>query len=389
VSGELFALELDPLGFVVDELSARGALVERAGPGALAVLPPPLAKSLDLPDTVALADAAGDRAIGCGLGSPLLDGLVAAARASVAVASITALAEPPRTAASERLAERVVVRNGVADVLGAAHASATYLAGIFTWTAEADDRYQGMTITAANAATGAEPDPGCVSLIESLIVGADPRVAEERDARGATGGAAVVARRAALAIGPRLDEVGAAVARRRDRERARIDEYFGSLIAEAKRPRRQVARGAVDARVAALHAEHAAKLRDLTARYTLRVRLDPVALIAIAMRVVEVRIRLRRRKGEREIALHVPPCARTPDALACVACSGTTRAPLLCDDALHVLCETCAPDASGRPRCPACRPARASTPRGAFPPAPPAEPSPPPISGLRPSRSAS
>ena len=35
---------------------------------------------------------------------------------------------------------------------------------------------------------------------------------------------------------------------------------------------------------------HAAKLRDLTARYTLRVRLDPVALVAIAMRVVELRI---------------------------------------------------------------------------------------------------
>jgi hypothetical protein len=252
------------------------------------------------------------------------------------------------------------VRNGVADLLGAMHASATYLAGIFTWTAEADDRYQGMTIIAANAATGAEPDPGCLSMIESLIAGIDPRMAEERDARAAMSGAAAVARRAALAIGPRLDEVAAAVARRRDRERARIDEYFGSLIAEAKRPRRQVARGAIDARVAALHAEHTAKLRDLTARYTLRVRLDPIALIAIAMRVVELRIRLRRRKGEREIALHLPPCARTPDALACVACAGTTRTPLLCDDALHILCETCAPDAAGRPRCPACRPARAS-----------------------------
>lgn len=361
--GELFASALDPLGFVVDELSTRGALVDRDGHGALAVLPPPLARSLDLPETIALADAAGDRAIGCGLGSPLLDRLVVAACASVPVASISALAELPRTAMAERLADRVVVRNGVADVLGSAHASATYLAGVFTWTAEADDRYQGTGVIAANAATGAEPDPGCMSLIESLIAGTDLRVAEERDARGATGGAAIVARRVALTIGPRLDEVGAAVARRRDRERARLDEYFGSLIAEAKRPRRQLARGAIEARVAALHAEHGAKLRDLTARYTLRVRLDPVALIAIAMRVVEIRIRLRRRKGEREIALHVPPHARTPDALACFACSGTTRAPVLCDDALHVLCESCAPDAAGRPRCPGCR--RAGTSRTA------------------------
>ncbi|HEX3476861.1 MAG TPA: zinc finger, RING-type domain-containing protein [Kofleriaceae bacterium] len=360
MTGELFTADLDPLGFVIDQLGVRGALVERGDHGALAVLPPPLARDLDLAETVALADAAGDHAIGCGLGSPLLDRLVAAARATVPVASISSLAEPPRTVAAERLADRVVVRNGVADVLGAAHASATYLAGVFTWSAEADDRYQGMAFIAANAATSAEPDPGCMAMIEALIAGTDTRVAEQRTARGATGGAAALARRAALAIGPRLEEVGAAVARRRDRERARIDEYFASLIAEAKRPRRQVARGAIEARVAALHAEHTAKLRDLTARYTLRVRLDPIALVAVAMRVAEVRIRLRRRKGEREIALHVPPGARTPDALACVACPGTTRAPLLCDDALHILCETCAPDAGGRPRCPACRPGRAS-----------------------------
>jgi len=55
----------------------------------------------------------------------------------------------------------------------------------------------------------------------------------------------------------------------------------------------------------------------------------------------------------------------------------------LADDALHNLCETCAPDAAGRPRCPACRPARASPPRGPVPPAPPTEPSPPPLSGRR------
>jgi hypothetical protein len=360
MTGELLALELDPLGFVTDELTARGALVERDGHSALAVLPPALARGLDLPDTLALADTAADRAVGCGLGSPLLDRLVTEARSTVAVAGASSLADPPRLAVAERLADRVIVRNGVAELLGVAHASATYLVGIFAWTAEADDRYQGMTMLAANAATGSAPDAACLDALSALIAGADVRVTEGGEARGAAGAAAIVARRAVLAIGPRLDEVGAAVARRRDRECARIDEYFGSLILEAKRPRRQVARSAIEARVAALHAEHVAKLRDLTARYTLRVRLEPIALVAIAMRVAEVRIRLRRRKGEREIALHVPPHARAPDALACVACAGTTRAPVLCDDALHLLCEACAPDAGGRPRCPACRPGRAS-----------------------------
>jgi len=349
---------LDPLGFVADELAARGALVERGEHGALAVLPDKLARSLDLPEICALADAASPASVGCGLGSPLLDRLVSEVRASVPVASVTWLSDAPRLASAERLADRIVVRNGVADVLGVAHASATYLAGVFAWTAEADDRYQGMTMAVVNATTAGEPDPASVAAFAGVIAGDDDRVTPARDARGATGGARTLAARSALAIGPRLDEVGAAVARRRDRERSRIDEYFASLITEAQRPRRQVARGAIEARVAALAAEHAAKLRDLTARYTVRVRVEPVALAAIAARVAEIRIRLRRRKGERELVLHVPPHARLPDALACAACAGSTRAPLLCDDALHVLCETCAPDTAGRPRCPACRPAR-------------------------------
>ena len=349
---------LDPLGFVVDELAARGALVDRSDGGALAVLPPQLARTIELPEAVTLADTAGPQVVGCGLGSPLLDRLVSDVRATVPVASVTWAADAPRLAIAERLAERLVVRNGVADLLGVAHASATYLAGVFVWTAEADDRYQGMTMAVVNAATAAEPDPACLAAIAAVIAGDDDRLTDQRDARGASGGTRALVLRSALAIGPRLDEVGAAVARRRDRERSRIDEYFASLIAEARRPRRQVARSAIEARVAALHAEHQAKLRDLTARYTLRVRIEPVALVVVAMRVAEIRIRLRRRKGERELALHVPPHARTPDALACVACSGTTRAPLLCDDALHILCESCAPDTSGRPRCPACRPGR-------------------------------
>ncbi len=349
---------LDPLGFAASELAARGALVERGDAGALAVLPLQLAQSLDLPETCALADTASPQVVGCGLGSSLLDRLVSDVRAHVPVASVTWLAEAPRLANAERLAGRIVVRNGVADLLGVSHASATYLAGVFAWIAEADDRYQGTTLAVVNASTSGEPDAGSLAAIAAVIAGDDNRVTEERDARSAMGGTRAISARSALAIGERLEEVAAAVARRRDREQSRIDEYFASLISEARRPRRQVARSAVDARIAALRAEHQAKLRDLTARYTVRVRLEPVALVAVAMRVVEIRLRLRRRKGERELALHVPPQARTPDALACVACSGTTRAPLLCDDALHLLCESCAPDIGGRPRCPACKPGR-------------------------------
>ena len=352
---------LDALAFVTDELTARGGLVEVDGDRALVILPGPVAGRLELAESMVLAVHPAEGAVACGLGSPLLDRLITDVRASIPLASIAWGAEAPRLASAERLAERWFVRNGVASVLGVTHASATYLAGVFAWTAEADDRYEGLVLAVAHGTTASEPDEPVTAAIARMIGGDDAGTLEARGTSGAVDATGVVARRAALAIGPRLDEVTAAVVRRRDRERGRIDEYFGALITEAKRPRRQIARAAIGARVAALEAERAAKHRDLDARYTLRLRLEPVALVAVSMRVAEVRVRLRRRKGERELALHVPPGARAPDALACVACAATTSAPLLCDDALHILCERCAPDPNGRPRCPACRGGRGAS----------------------------
>ncbi len=228
------------------------------------VLPAAVAAELGLPEAIALATDAGEGYIGCGPDAPLLDGLTASVRAPAPVTSVAWQAEPPKLA------------------------SATYVAGGFAWAAEADVRYEGLTFVAAHAGTTSEPDGEVMAAITRLITGHDPRVIDEREARGATGAATVIARRAGEAIGPRLEEVGVAVARRRDRERGRIDEYLRSLVDEAQRPRRQVAREAIEARVAALRAEHASKLRDLASRYTLRVRLEPVALVAFAVPVTSV-----------------------------------------------------------------------------------------------------
>jgi hypothetical protein len=70
--------------------------------------------------------------------------------------------------------------------------------------------------------------------------------------------------------------------------------------------------------------------------------------------VVHVRLRVRRRKGERELLLRLPAGAHGFDRLACEGCAGTTERPALCDEQLHILCETCVPQATGRPKCPAC-----------------------------------
>ena len=119
------------------------------------------------------------------------------------------------------------------------------------------------------------------------------RSARDRRARRArrdSMAAGAIARRAAA-----RDRASARRGRRRrrppPRPRARADRRLLRLADRRGRSgrggRSRATRSA--ARVDALRAEHAAKLRDLGARYTLRVRIEPVALAAIATRVAEVR----------------------------------------------------------------------------------------------------
>ena len=253
---------------------------------------------------------------------------------------------------AESLAARLVIRNGVAEVVGTGSATATYVVAAVAWVAEADDRYQGLITLVLDAATGAEPDLLGQAALVRVVAGHDAEPLERSAI--VEDPATMLARRGADRFRGGLGAIEAAVARRRDREADRQIAYFRQLVAEARRPRRQVARTAIAARVAAIEAEAAAKRRDLDVRYTLRLRLVPAALVVVTARVTEVRVRLRRRKNQRELALRVPAAARQIDAVACAACTATTRSILLCDDALHALCEACAPIATGRPHCGAC-----------------------------------
>ena len=346
--------DLDPIGFVADALMARGALVERADDGtAAAIVPTAVATALGMPEVATLAAAPGPDVAFCGLGSPLLDGLIADARRGAVVTAVRWTAEPPRPTQAEALAARLVVRNGVADPVGAATAAVTYVVAALAWVAEADDRYQGLITVVVEAGSGAEPDLPTQAALARVITGHD---AEEVTSTAAVPGhvADLLSRRGRAHVAAAVAPIEAGVARRREREAGRQRDYFRQLVSEARRPRRAIAASAVAARVAAIEAEAAAKRRELDDRYRLRVRITPAAVAIVSARVAAVTLRVRRRKLERELQLHLPPAARQIDALPCAACAATTRAIVLCDDAMHLLCEQCAPIATGRPACAAC-----------------------------------
>jgi hypothetical protein len=348
----------DPLVFASDALTARGALVEQLEDRGLALLPPALSRELGVPETCTFAGDLGhapDDAVSCAIGSPLLARLSESLRANVPFAALASGAAAPRESQARSLAERLPLRNAISEVTGTAVAETHYLVAWFAWRAEADDRYDGMFSLALRAGDGSEPDAGLMTLIDPLgpmrgltlgLLAPPPPSRPILD---------LLARRATRAAHLATVSARGSVARRHERDHRRIDEYFTTLARDAKSPKRRVEAAVIAQKLGQLARERDAKLHDLSARYALRVSFEPVALVSLTLPAVRVSLHVRRRKREGELIVHLPATASKLDRLTCAACGGPTARPALCDDALHLLCEDCVPQAQGRPECGGCR----------------------------------
>jgi hypothetical protein len=342
---------VDPLAFTVSALVARGALAERDDEGALAVVPPAVARELGITDSVRLAATGAEGATACGMGSPLLERLVSRARAHVPVAWARLDHDPPRASHAAAMAERFVVRNGLAEVGGVTLGDGRYVVVTFAYVAEADERYEGLVRAVVEADSGGVPDDAFLALLDPRSIALNPSPGALFDAAPVAGR---IASRADAHVRRAVASIAERVARRFARDHARIAEYFGSLVTEARAPRRRQDAAAIDAKVVHLIAERDTKLRDLTDRYALRVSVAPAAVVGVLAPVARVVLTVRRRKAAREIVLRLPAGAESLDALACDGCEGTTSRPAVCDEKLHVLCEVCLKSVTGRPVCAAC-----------------------------------
>jgi hypothetical protein len=357
---------LDPARFVLDALASEGALVEAsellepdvAQRPALALLPRELAERLELPEECRLAarvERAGD-AVACGFGSPLLERLLSDARRSAPIACCRLDAPPPRASQARALAERFVVRNGVSAVGDARMAEACYVRASFAWVAEGDDRHEGTVSIVASVADGAEPAESFAARLDPLLDAGGDGIEDASAPRPDLSPLSIVlARRADAAARRAMRPALDGAQRRHARDHRRIAEYFAQRAEEARKPRRRVDPAAIQAKLAALCAERDSKLRELGPRYALRVALAPAAFVAVTTPVALVRVMLRRRKATREIELRLPPSCSSLDQPTCDGCALPAARPAACDDALHLLCEACAPGSQGRIQCPACR----------------------------------
>jgi hypothetical protein len=257
--------------------------------------------------------------------------------------------DAPKVSHAMSLAGRVVVRNGVVDVLDASSITASYLRAVVGWSVEADDRYEGA-FGVTLGPDGAQPE----ASVDALLDVHRGFAATEMNVDVFVSLMAALAARVQRSLDEAITDPLAAIARRHARDHARMTEYFAGLVAELGAGKRKVDAATLATRATAITAERDARLRDTVLRYTPKVDAAPVAMVGGAVPAVRVRLRVRRRKAERELRATLPAGAQSLDAFACELCGATTTRPALCDDRLHVACERCVPQAQGRFTCTAC-----------------------------------
>jgi hypothetical protein len=344
----------EPLDFVVEALEAEGALCERRPDSGrvMALLPPAVARRLSVAEECHLAvHVEGRDEVASGLGSALLEQLLAEARDRRPSASIRLELPAPRPAHVRSLAERFVLRNGLVEIEQVTMGAAQYAVAWVAYGVEADDRREGL-VRVVTSPEGDEPDEAVQDRLDLTW----PDAAARRGPRASEPGAAArwVVTRAERAVRAAVEPLIAEVARRHARDHERIASYFAALIAEARAPRRRMESEALEAKIAHLVAERDKKLRHLGERYGVWVRAQVAAVAWAELPAALVSVRLRRRKASRAFTLRVPAGAQSVDKLACEGCGAATGRPAACDELLHLLCEACAPSAQGRLACPVC-----------------------------------
>jgi len=350
----------EPLGFAARLLKRRGALVEE-GPGRVeAILSPDLVVELGVPEHVVLARAPEPGTQAVAYGSVLLERMVASATGAVPCASARARVVVAREGQARAAVEALVFRNGVFDVGGFRLDTGRRLVAHAAFAIQGDERREGLCTAAVSLPGGIE-----VMGFEQAVAG---ELKEEEDSTTPRSEAIAGARAALSACAAQAAEATTAfregMQRRLVRDRERLEAYFGQLAAELGRRERRARLGVRDLeeKRRVLDRERSTKLEALSARYVMRLELRLVAALMVGAPVLRVPLELRRRKATRTIEVEYDCATRRLVPPACDACGAPASRPAACDEAVHLLCETCAPRSEGRIACPACRPKRDATP---------------------------
>lgn len=334
------------LSFAAQVFEKHGGIAERDDHHVMALLPPGLARSLNLSEEAQL----GDGAMPLLYGSPVLDRLIQVATQEIPLVFGQIQVPYLKKAGFEQLiGQDIVFINGQARVTSRAEARASYMVLTCRYVALSDERKEGLVEVGTNESTGA-----IIEDLETLW----PEFRPEFYTPGKVPPHFSIHLEKAIANGMRkaqalaeekLTDFIKSMRRRLRRDVKNTREYYGALkkemeaslahhnLGEAQRHERI-------SKIEDLPREMARKIEDLQQKYKIQVRLTGCAALRFLINVVQIMAQIRFRRHRRTIHLTWNPISRCLDPLVCERCYETTRTvhPREEDSQIRLLCPSCA-----------------------------------------------
>jgi hypothetical protein len=399
--------------FVANLLEVEGAMVDAVGPDCLDVMAPEgLRAHLSWPELVRLAfgPSAPAGAIPIGLDGDWLDrlGALLGARGCLAERQLPASASPAAAPGDpQRLIDRALaLPNAVWRLASVTPTWSRCLLLAFRYVAVSDEKREGLVWLGFNCSTGAVLDAPLTAALRRALDGPEDWLApapEVLRAAGPAWPADLIATRSAplldRLVRADLEPFLAAMRRRLDRDRRRVHAYHDDLHrtalaklaslersgtggggkagarkaagkgTSAKGAAAEAAGGVVgdklvsavereQMRIASIEREYAAKLDDLRHNYALSVKVEWMQALMLISPVWRHSLLVKRRKGERTIALDWHRAARRMEPPPSDWGCDHGRERFVCDEQLHLTdpagqgpCTGC-----GKAYCRACHP---------------------------------
>lgn len=358
--------------FAARLLEYDGALVETIAPEGLeAMLPAPVQDTLRAPELVRLGFGAElpPDAQHVSLESDWLErfGQLLGERGrqlqSVVNVPLPTLSDP------ERLLEHgLVLQNAVYRLSRVTPAWTRVLILFLRYTAISDEQRTGIIKFGVNLANASAIDPFVDDLLTAVFstdstAGASvPPDASLPPDWTATRLHTVVTRALPARVQAHLGLFLHGMQRRLERDLVRVYDYYTGLRQESwQRLHKQHTDSARERlRLEAAEREYQAKVADLRQKYDLRVTVALEQTLVLTSPVQRLELTLKRRKGERRVALDWHPLARRLEPPPCEWSYTAEITRVVCDDALHLVspaghapCAQC-----GKSYCRACQPRR-------------------------------
>ncbi|MBW2163510.1 MAG: hypothetical protein JRF43_03435 [Deltaproteobacteria bacterium] len=334
------------LSFAAHVFEKHGGMAEQNDNHVMALLPPGLARSLDLPEEVQL----GGGAMPLLYGSPVLDRLIQVATEEIPL--VFGRIEVPylkKAGFDQLIGQDIVFINGQARVTSRAEARASYMVLTCRYVALSDERKEGLVEVGMCESTGA-----IIEDLETLY----PKFSSEIYTPGKIPPhfpihlektIANAMQKAKVLAEEKLTDFINSMRRRLRRDVKNTREYYEALKKEmeaslTRHNLSETQRQERNAKIEDLPREMAQKIEDLQQKYKIQVSLKPCAALRFLVDVVYVMVEIRFRKYTRAIHLTWNPLSRRFDPLVCEQCHKTIRSvhPSIKNSQIRLFCHSCA-----------------------------------------------